>query len=70
MSDDARKQMKVEIQGDGADMFVIVDGVKVARRGRPGTPQAKIWVSLEPGWTVLDCASGEIEISHEGVRVH
>jgi len=35
MSDDARKQMKVEIQGDGADIFVIVDGVKVARRGRP-----------------------------------
>jgi hypothetical protein len=28
--------------------------VKIAKRGHPGTPQAKTWVSLEPGWTVRD----------------
>jgi hypothetical protein len=65
----------LEIQGDGTDIFVIVDGVKIAKRGRPGTPYAKTWVSLEPGWAVLDLHdewSGEraIEITHEGVRVH
>ena len=60
----------IEIRSDGTGLFVIFDGVKIAKRGPPGT-----WVSLEPGWTVLDhhdVWSGEmaIEITHEGVRVH
>jgi hypothetical protein len=44
----------------GDDIFVIVDGVKIARRGAPGTAQAKTWVSLEPGWCVLD---GELTLA-------
>lgn len=62
----------VEIQSDGTDMFVVVDGVKIARRGRPDTPQAKTWVSLEPGWAARDVGypPNEIEIEHNGVRVH
>jgi hypothetical protein len=44
----------IEMTSDGTDIFVAVDGVKVAKRGRPGTPQAGTWVSLEPGWSVLD----------------
>jgi hypothetical protein len=43
----------VEMISDGDDLFVAVNGVKVAKRGRPGTPQANTWVSLGPGWTVL-----------------
>jgi hypothetical protein len=38
--------------GEAGDIFVIVDGVKIAKRGRPDTPQARTWVSLEPGWAV------------------
>ena len=61
----------VEVVADGADLFVVVDGDKIARRGYPGTPQAKTWISLEPGWEVLD---GEglksILIKHNGVSVH
>ena len=65
----------IEIRSDGTGLFVIFDGVKIAKRGPPGTPQAGTWVSLEPGWTVHDhhdVWSGEmaIEITHEGVRVH
>jgi hypothetical protein len=44
----------VEMISDGDDLFVVVNGVKVAKRGRPGTAQANTWVSLGPGWTVLD----------------
>jgi hypothetical protein len=40
--------------GSAADTFVVVDGVRIARRGYPGTSQAGSWVSLEPGWEVVD----------------
>jgi hypothetical protein len=52
-------KVEIEIPDDGRDMFVMVDGVKIAKRGRPGTPQAKTWISLEPGWSVLDCREEE-----------
>ena len=63
--------MKVEMLSDGKDIFVVADGVKIAKRGHSGTPQAKTWVSLEPGWHVRDCRGGKaIEVEHHGVRVH
>ena len=34
---------------EGNDMFVVVDGLKIARRGYPDTPQAGTWVSIETG---------------------
>ena len=43
-----------EIVGDDDGIFVIVDGVKVAKRER-GT-----WIALKPEWTVRD---------HEGLFV-
>jgi hypothetical protein len=62
--------MQVEIKSDGQDMFVIVDGVKIAKRGHPGTPQAKTWISLQPGWVVFDSTTpSEIVIEHDGIRV-
>jgi hypothetical protein len=54
----------------GSSEGVFIDGVRIARRGYPGTPQAKIWVSLEPGWRVLDAHRGQsIVIERNGVRV-
>ena len=60
---------EVRMVGDGIDIFVVIDGVRIARRGRPGTPQARTWVSLEPGWQVLD-GEGSIIITYDGVTVH
>ncbi len=48
------QHIEAEFVGDGQDIFIVVQGVKIARRGRPNTPEAKTWVSLEPGWSVLD----------------
>jgi hypothetical protein len=60
----------VEMISDGEDIFVVVNGVKVAKRGHPGTAQANTWVSLGPGWTVLDRNyPEEIEVIFEGVRI-
>jgi hypothetical protein len=55
----------------GDDMFIIFDGVKIAKRGYPDTPQARTWVSLEPGWRVLDGPNlDSIAVEYQGVRVH
>ena len=32
---------------DGHDCFIIVDGVKIAKRGHPNTPEARTWISLD-----------------------
>jgi len=36
------------------DMYVVYAGVRIAKRGKPGTPQAKTWISLEPGYAVYN----------------
>jgi hypothetical protein len=65
-----RTPREVSIESDGEDMYVVADGVRVARRGRPGTLQAGTWIMLEPGWTVTGINPGPIEISHETPIVH
>ncbi len=68
INDDLARGPKVEIEEDGLDMFVIVNGVTIARRGHPGTPEAGTWVSL-PGWTVTGSEDDnriEIRIVYDG----
>jgi hypothetical protein len=62
---------------DGAtDMYLIFDGRRIAKRGRPGTPRAMTWISLEPGVVVRDVPMPESEsgwgmvIEINNVRVH
>ena len=59
----------IELKMDGMDMFVLVNGVKVARRGHKGTPQAKTWISLEPGWRVFDGPHATIAVEYAPPRV-
>jgi hypothetical protein len=55
---------------DGTNIFIVVEGVRIARRGSPGTPQARTWVSLEPGWEVLDGQGGTLIVTYNDVRAH
>ena len=49
------------------EMYVIFDGRRIAYRGQPGTSEAGTWVSIVPGYTVLDEKDGEgIEIYFDG----
>ena len=59
---------KVNFEKSHNAIFVVVDGVRVARRGSPGSPQARTWVSVEPGWEVLDSDEGII-VRQNGVVV-
>ena len=46
-------------------LFLCVDGIKIAERGRPNSPHAKTWIP-EPGWSVIDGADGLPLIEEEG----
>jgi hypothetical protein len=76
MRREVKGRATMECVGDdriGWNLYVVVDGVRVARRGRPGTPQADTWIVMEPGWQVYDDfdADGEaITVAHDGRRVH
>ncbi len=67
MTNKQAKLESFEIMGDGKDIFIILDGLKIAKRGRYGTPYAKQWISLEPGFVVRDVDGGEtIQIERAG----
>jgi hypothetical protein len=60
-----------EFEATEDDIFVLLDGVRIAKRGYPNTPEARTWVSLGPGYTVRDNADlTQLIIELEGVRVH
>ena len=42
------------IESDGIDVFVVYNGVRIAKRGDPNTPQAGTWISLGSGYRVFD----------------
>ena len=43
-----------EVQADGTDLYAVFHGVRIAKRGAKGTPQARTWISLEPSYRVRD----------------
>jgi hypothetical protein len=60
-----------KIESDGEDLFVVYDGVRIAKRGRPGTPQAGTWVSLKPGWSVTSSLDpSKVIVMQDGVWRH
>lgn len=47
----------------------LIDGVRVAKRGHPGTPQAKTWVPVTPGWIVTDMSRNIVEVAYEDLNL-
>jgi len=46
------------------EVYVVFDGIRIAKRGNPGTLQAGTWVSLEPGFQVA-VNDGEWVVIHD-----
>jgi hypothetical protein len=70
MSDEGRPACEIQKDENG-DVFVLIGGVKIAKRGLPGTAHANTWIMLEPGWMVRDVKGGKaIEVSRERFRMH
>ena len=40
--------------------------VRIAKRGKPETPRARMWVSIEPGYTVLDGGPSKLVVKYDG----
>jgi len=55
------------MESDGINVFVLYNGVRVAKRSHSGTPLAGTWMSLEPGYTVRDKGyPQELVVEYEG----
>jgi hypothetical protein len=53
----------------GADVFVLMKGVKIAKRGYPDTPQAGTWIAMEPGYSVSGGIEDDLVIEYSDDRV-
>ena len=42
------------IERTDTDIFLVLDGVRIAKRGEPGTPEEESWIYLEPGIEVYE----------------
>jgi hypothetical protein len=47
------------------ELYIVYDGMRIAKRGYPGSPQAGTWVSLEPGYRVLDSGKRELVVEYD-----
>ena len=60
----------VEKSADGVQhLFVVCDGMKIAERGAPDTPQAKQWIPLVAGYTIRDVGSDGLSVTFEGMTL-
>ena len=70
MSDERQPACEIHRDENG-DVFVLVAGTKIAKRGLPDTAHADTWIMLERGWFVRDINGGTaIEVRYEPARMH
>jgi hypothetical protein len=60
---------KIRTEQDDGEFYLVVDEVRIAKRGQPGTPQAETWISLVPGWEVGGTI-GRIIITQDSKTIH
>jgi hypothetical protein len=60
-----------KVQKEGQEVFIVVDGEKIAKRGVHTIDVAVNWIVLVPGWIVRDADRGRtIEVVYEGATIH
>jgi hypothetical protein len=40
---------RIVIESAEEDIYLVLDGVRMAKRGKPGTPEQETWIYLKPG---------------------
>ena len=62
------KKWEAAIEAIDGEIYVIADGLRVAKRGHPGTEHAGKWIPLEPGYIVIsDADLSVLTIERNGV---
>jgi hypothetical protein len=62
------KKWDAAIEAIDGEIYVIADGLRVAKRGHPGTAHAGKWIPLEPGYVVIsDADLSVLTIEKNGV---
>ena len=51
-------------------IYVVFDGMRIAHRGDPDGPDCGEWVSMEPGFEVIDESPDTLAVYFEGKRLH
>jgi hypothetical protein len=47
------------------ELYIEIDGIRIAKRGQPDTAHARTWIPLRPGYRVTDDVDrGEIIVEH------
>jgi hypothetical protein len=59
----------VEEENGESELYVVYDGRRIAKRGQPDSPQAKTWISIEPGYEVFDRGKRGLTIKYFGVSI-
>ena len=66
--DDLELMIRVVEENGRPEMYVTLEGRRIAKRGHPDTPHAMTWISLDPEWVVRDRNyPNEIEIERVSV---
>jgi hypothetical protein len=61
----------LDYERTATDLLLKLNGIVIAKRGRPGSQQAGKWIVLEPGYEVIDGRDGaSISVRQHGVRIH
>jgi hypothetical protein len=60
----------VELRTIEGELFVVVDGVAIAKRGGLGSAHAGRWMAIEPGWSIIELKGGRLQVSFNGARIH
>jgi hypothetical protein len=54
-------------RNQGGDQLILFNETPIAKRaGRPKTPQARDWVSLDSAWKVTSVHGSEVCVQHNG----
>jgi hypothetical protein len=65
------EQHSVELRTIEGELFALVDGVTIAKRGRPGSRHAGKWLAIEPGWSIVELEGGNrLQVSYNVARIH
>jgi len=62
---------KLEFINHGGALYIVVDGVKLAKRGNADRSEPSTWETLKPGWSIVENGGGvQFTGPRDAVKLH